>query len=139
MVQLLAEFVPARAICRKIAQEFNCVAPSETLPPFYLRSPKWKPLIDKARDQLAKRITDIGVANKFRRLRILNAEILKARKAYLSGITQCGTKLYKQDRAALAAMLRLAAEEMGELKQQVEVGPVEHIFRVIEAAPEKKR
>jgi len=131
IVQLVAEFRSSNEIADQVAEEFGIERPHESLVRWYRHSSKWQSTIAKCRADLARTITNIGVANKFRRLLILDKEIAKARQSYFTGEAKSGREIYKQDRSALAAMLRLAAEEMGELRQLVDVSPQEHVFRIV--------
>lgn len=139
LIALVAEFVPPLEICKRLGREFNIVPPHESLVLWYRASPKWRPFIEKARDALVRRIRDIGIANKVFRLAILDRELRTARHWRETGETRSGRTIVKRDTSAIHSFLRLAAEEMGELKQQVEVGPVEHVFRIIEETPRRTR
>ena len=139
IVQLLGEFYPPQRICRMLSEEFGIAPPHETLIQFYKHSVKWRPARDKARDALAARIRDIAIANKVHRIRVLESELAIARHWRLTGETKTGQPILRRDTGAIERFLRLAAEEMGELKQVVEVGPQEHVFRIIESPPEPKK
>lgn len=134
--QLLAAFERPRAVCRTLAREFGISEPSEQNIYRIRSSAKWRPLIEAYREELVKAIREIPVANKVHRLRVIDRELRIACHWYTSRFSE-GHRIKERSFTAITSLLRLAAEEMGDLKVEVEHGPQEHIFRIVEQGADK--
>ena len=110
--QWLAEMKKPSEVVQLVKKEWDIDITRETITITYLKGEKWQGLIKELHDEWVKNIQHIPIANKAKRLEVLQKIINEAQEEHLTAVGRSGIKIYKKDYASAVRALALAHKEI---------------------------
>jgi len=98
----------------------------------FSKSRKWKSIIQRGQDHLAKSLAKIPIANKENRLLYLQKVVEEGMKWSLKTITKDGDMIYELKLSSVTQAIKEAREEIEPRKPDVISGPTTVIYNVIQ-------